>query len=102
MAGFGRGIGRRGYVYARGLELNNYGISHILPNRFDLISRLRNKNSDLQVITITSNATAKIRKKAAKMGVLFHSTKPKHLYQLRNIVDVTLEFESRRARRACV
>jgi len=63
---------------------------------FDLITQLRKKNGDLQVITITRNATSKIRKKTAKLGVLFHSTKPKHLYQLRNIVDVTLEFEARR------
>ena len=69
---------------------------------FELIPKLRTKNNDVQIITITHNSTSKMRKKVAKMGVLFHSTKPKHLYQLKNIVDVTLEYENRRSHKTAV
>lgn len=66
---------------------------------YDLINKLRKNTSGIEVITITRDSTSKIRKRVAKEGVLFHSTKPKHLYQLGNIVNVTIEFAERRAQR---
>ena len=67
---------------------------------FDLIPKLRDKNKDVQLITITHNTSAKMRKKVARAGVMFHSTKPKHLLQLQNILNVTLEFENLKGQQA--
>lgn len=91
----GKDVLRKVKKMGRQIVILDLDIEDIDP--YELIGKLQKKSKDLQVITITHNAGSKVRKKVAKMGVLFHSTKPKHLYQLKNIVDVTLEFENRRA-----